>query len=334
MRGWQFVSTRNPLWRVLGTATMLLVVGVTTVYVIRGPRPLKPTGDTGPMAPGTQGRFGTVTEPLGSGLFVMSYESITGKEDDLQLQKVAGRLQEPQTTWTMNSPSARKAGGVWTLYGPMDMEASDPVTKAGLGKGFITDSGPALGWDRGVWHGLSPLVWDDLQGSGRGRWNLPAGWRRGLDGKFIVDRGPVRWTAADPGTVTSMDAERMWAALGFKEGHLEQVTARLTGGEVKAQVVDIEKAWIRWSAPVTFTRDDGWHGDAAGGRAPRPPDGGAFEQVEFTSFRALRSIPGGTESVRSDGARWTPAQDHGVRAWTDDYTNLFGALQRGAGRRR
>ena len=34
------------------------------------------------------------------------------------------------------------------------------------------------------------------------------------------------------------------------------------------------------------------------------------------------------------GARWTPAQDHGVRAWTDDYTNLFGALQRGAGRRR
>ena len=34
------------------------------------------------------------------------------------------------------------------------------------------------------------------------------------------------------------------------------------------------------------------------------------------------------------GARWTPAQDHGVRAWTEDYTNLFGALQRGLGRRR
>ncbi len=33
------------------------------------------------------------------------------------------------------------------------------------------------------------------------------------------------------------------------------------------------------------------------------------------------------------GARWTPAQDHGVRAWTDDYTNLFGALERGMGRK-
>jgi predicted O-methyltransferase YrrM len=28
------------------------------------------------------------------------------------------------------------------------------------------------------------------------------------------------------------------------------------------------------------------------------------------------------------GARWAPAQDHGVRVWTDDYSNLFGALVR------
>jgi hypothetical protein len=26
--------------------------------------------------------------------------------------------------------------------------------------------------------------------------------------------------------------------------------------------------------------------------------------------------------------RWTPAQSHGVRIWTDDYTNLFGAIVR------
>ena len=26
--------------------------------------------------------------------------------------------------------------------------------------------------------------------------------------------------------------------------------------------------------------------------------------------------------------RWTPAQSHGVRVWTDDYTNLVGALVR------
>jgi hypothetical protein len=58
---------------------------------------------------------------------------------------------------------------------------------------------------------------------------------------------------------------------------------------------------------VSFTRDDGWHGTAAGGRAPRPPDGGAFEKVDFTDFRALRSIQGGNESVAANGARWTPA---------------------------
>ena len=76
MRGWQFVSTRNPLWRVAGSAMILLIVGLTTYYVARGPRPLRPTNDAGPMASGTQGRFGTVTEPLGSGLFVMTYETI------------------------------------------------------------------------------------------------------------------------------------------------------------------------------------------------------------------------------------------------------------------
>jgi hypothetical protein len=307
MRGWQFISTRNPLWRVTGATLMLLIVGVTTLYVIRGPRPLKPSNDSTVMASGTLGRFGTVTEPLGSGLFVMSYETITGKEEDLLLQKVTGRLQETKTTWTMNSPSARKAEGVWTLSGPMDMQAADPGGQTQLGTGTIERPGPALAWDRGVWHGLSPLVWNDLQGSGRGQWHLPAGWYRGLDGRFVVDKGPVRWEAAEPGAVKAMDADRMVAALGFKEGHMEEVTAQLTGGQVKAHVVDIEQAWIRYSAPITFTRDDGWHGDATGGQAPRPPSGGAFDQVDFTGFRALRAMEGGTESVRSDGARWTPA---------------------------
>jgi hypothetical protein len=31
------------------------------------------------------------------------------------------------------------------------------------------------------------------------------------------------------------------------------------------------------------------------------------------------------------GPRWTPADAHGVRVWTDDYTNLFGALTRRMG---
>lgn len=308
MRWWWLVSARNPLWRALGLALILGIAGITTLFVARGPRPLQPSGDPGPPADaGAQGRHGTITEPLGDGLFVLSYETITGMEEDLQLRQVTGRLQEPKTVWKLDSPSARKAGGVWTLFGPMAMSATVPGDGTPLGRGAIAAEGPALGWDKGVWHGLSPLVWEDLEGSGRGRWDLPAGWRRGLDGIFRVDRGPVRWTAADPGTVQTLTAERMWAALGFQDGHMEDVTGALAGGTIKAQVVDIEKAWIRWSAPVSFVRDDGWHGNAAGGRAPRPPEGGAFEKVELSDFKAQRAIPEGTESVRADGARWTPA---------------------------
>jgi hypothetical protein len=308
MRWWWIVSARNPLWRVSGVALMAGIVGITTLFVARGPRPLQPTGDAGaPAGAVAQGRHGTVTEPLGDGLFVLSYETITGMEEDLQLHTVTGRLQDPRTVWKLDAPSARKAGGVWTLFGPMAMSATPPGGGPPLGKGAIAAEGPALGWDKGVWHGLSPMVWEELEGSGRGRWDLPAGWRRGLDGRFVVDRGPVRWTAAQPGALRTLTAQRMWAILGLQDGHLEDVTGELTGGTVTAQVVDLDQAWLRWSAPVSFVREDGWHGTATGGRAPRPPEGGAFEKVELADFKARRAIPEGTESVRSNGARWTPA---------------------------
>jgi hypothetical protein len=309
VRGWRYISTRHPFWRTAGLLTLAVSAGLTVVYVARGPKPLKATSDPALMgASGAQGRFGTITEPMGKGLFVLSYDTITGQEEDLQLQKVHGKLDEPDTTWAMDAPSARKAEGVWTLNGPMSIDALAPDGKTPIGKGTISSSGPALGWDKGVWHGLSPLVWDDYQGSGRGRWDLPAGWQRGLDQKFVVDHGPVHWEAAQPGTVKSMEAERMWAGMGFREGHLEAVQAALAGGSVRAKVVDVEPEWIRWSGPLSFARDDGWHGTAAGGRAPRPPEGGAFEKMEFTDFDAQRAMPGGgTEEVRSEGARWTPA---------------------------
>ena len=92
MRGWSFISTRNPVWRLMGGSMILWILGVTVLYVIRGPRPLPPSSDAGTLEGGARGRFGTVTEPLGNGLFVMSYETITGDQDDLQLQTVAGRL--------------------------------------------------------------------------------------------------------------------------------------------------------------------------------------------------------------------------------------------------
>jgi hypothetical protein len=308
MRAWQFVSARNPIWRVAGGLLILGILGVTSLYVVRGPRPIKPTSGPGLFqGTGTQGRFGTVTEPLGQGLFVLSYETIHGNEKDLQLQKVSGNLQEPLTRWTMLSPAARKAGEVWTLMGPMSMESHAADTGLLMGKGSIPAASPALAWEKGVWRGLSPLLWDDLQGSGQGRWFLPAGWYRGLDGRFVVNQGPVRWVASEKGMLKSMDASRLWAALGFHEGHLEGVTGQLEGGVVQAQVVDILPLWIHWSGPITFRRDDGWHGDASQGQAPRPPEGKAFDRVEFRDFRAQRALDGGVEVLTSEGARWTPA---------------------------
>ena len=55
MRAWQFVSTRNPLWRVAGTLMMVLAACVTGLYVARGPRPLQPSTDPSILA-GARGR--------------------------------------------------------------------------------------------------------------------------------------------------------------------------------------------------------------------------------------------------------------------------------------
>ena len=308
MRAWQLLSTRNPLWPLAGLALLLGVVGTTGLFVARGPRPIKPTyGHSSFTGPGTRGRFGTVTEPLGKGLFVLSYETILGKDKDLQLQGVSGRLEEVLTTWKLTSPAARKQGDVWTLMGPMDLQAVDPGGSGVQGTGAIPDAAPALAWEHGVWRGLSPLIWDDLRGSGRGRWHLPSGWHRGLDGKFIVEKGPVHWQAAEPGTLKSLVAERMWAALGFREGHLEKVAAELEGGELKAEAMDIKPDWVLWPAALAFVRSDGWHGVAGQGRAPRPPEGHPFDRVEFQAFNARRTMEGGEETLHAEGTRWTPA---------------------------
>jgi hypothetical protein len=308
MRAWQLLNTRNAVWQVAGLGLILGVVGVTGVYVARGPRPVKPSNGNGLFAgPGTQGRFGTVTEPLGQGLFVLSYETILGRQKDLQLQGVSGRLEETATTWKLLSPQARKLDDTWTLMGPMAMEAVAPGTSTLLGKGAIAAQGPALGWQHGVWSGLSPLVWEDLQGSGRGRWDLPSGWHRGLDGRFIVEKGPVHWTAADPGALRSLEAQRMDAGLGFQEGHLEQVRAQLVDGDLESAVVDILPQWINWGGPIGFHRQDGWHGQASQGRAPRPAQGKPFDRMELKDFKALRSVEGGQEVLTAEGARWTPA---------------------------
>jgi hypothetical protein len=308
MRAWQFLSTRNPVWRVGGAALILGILGFTGVVLGRGPRPLQPgSGDA--LLPGmnTRGRFGTFVEQLGEGRFALSYETIQGSEDAIVLDRVTGRLDEPLTLWTMASPSARRTQGVWTLSGPMTVEARDPRTQALGGKGSMAEAVPSLAWNHGVWTGLSTLVWDDLAGNAQGRWVLPPGWRRGLDGVFKVDKGPVHWTAAAPGALKSMTAERMETSLGFQTGHLWDAAALVEGGSIQAGTVEIGTTEVNFTAPITFRRDDGWSGSANRGQAPRPPKGQAFDRLEFRDFKATRAVEGGVEALHSLGARWTPA---------------------------
>jgi len=303
MRAWQLLSTRNPVWRVAGGALVLGLLSVTGVYMTRGPRPVKAEHDLAvPGRKGTEGRFGTFVEQLGMGKFALSYDTIQGSEDRIQLHKVAGRLEEPLTTWAMVSPSAQRVQGLWTLMGPMTVEAREAASGTETGKGFIAAAAPALGWDHGVWTGLSTLVWDDLQGNGRGRWTLPPGWHRGLDGVFRVDQGPVLWEAAEAGTLKTLVAQRMQAALGFREGHLEEVQAHLDGGAIQAGTVEIRTEDVVFDRPITFQRADGWTGSASHGQAPRPPEGHPFDQVEFREFQASRNLPDGVETLQALGA--------------------------------
>jgi hypothetical protein len=242
---------------------------------------------------------------------VLSYKTIDGSEEDLRLEGVSGRLDEAAGQWRLRSPKARRKAGIWILQGPMDLGVAQPGTTDLLGKGRIEDEGPAIRWIGGEWEGLAPLRWESLEGSTRGLWNLPAGWRRETDGRLRVLKGPVRWQAPTEGptapTLKGMDAERLWATPGFLTGHLEGVKARLSEGSLQASVADLSPDTVTWPGPLSFERTDGWRGDAQSGLAPRPLPGSHFQQVELRTFRAHRSMPAGDEQLSTDGARWTPA---------------------------
>ena len=76
---------------------------------------------------------------------------------------------------------------------------------------------------------------------------------------------------------------------------------------------------------------------AAGGAALQQsyhPPRGAIELVDTAEDAVIVArSPAAVASFQAD-ARWRPAQSHGVRVWTDDYTNLFGALVRRIEQRR
>ncbi|WP_243320920.1 hypothetical protein [Geothrix sp. SG200] len=304
---------RHPLWRGLGWALAAGTLGFTLRFLMVGNEGMPGRTASGDplFGAGTKGTLGTLTEQLGPNRMVLTYRTIEGSEEDLHLETVTGRLDEQTGQWRMLSPKAHRQAGVWALEGPLDLEVADPATKALLGKGRVENAGPALRWVGGEWEGLAPLRWEALEGSARGVWYLPAGWRREADGRFRVDQGPVRWQAppagTGPATLQAMEAERLWAMPGFQTGHLEGVKARLTEGSLQASVADLTPATVTWPGPLSFERSDGWHGDAKGGVAPRPAPGATFQQVEFRTFRARRPGPEGEEVLSTEGARWTPS---------------------------
>jgi len=303
---------RDPIWQRLGWVLVAGTLGITLRFMLSGTEgmPGRIGGGDPLFGEGTRGSVGTLTEQLGPNRMVLSYKSIEGSEEDLRLEQVTGRLDEQAGLWRMLSPKARRKAGVWTLQGPMDLGVAQPGTAVVLGKGHVDSEGPALRWTGGEWEGLAPLRWESQEGSLRGVWNLPTGWRREADGRLRVDHGPVRWQAPTDGpapTLQAMEAERLWATPGFLTGHLEGVKARLKEGSLQASVADLTPETVLWPGPLTFERTDGWRGEAQGGAAPRPQPGASFQQVEFKRFKAHRAMPGGEELLSTDGARWTPA---------------------------
>lgn len=305
---------RHPIWRRLGWVLVAGTLGFTLRFlVLKGDEgmPGRTVGGDALFGEGTRGSVGTLTEQLGPNRMVLAYKTISGSEEDLLLEQVAGRLDEQAGQWRLLSPKAHRRAGVWTLMGPMELGVLQPGTTTSLGRGRVEGEGPAIRWTGGEWEGLAPLRWESLAGSSRGVWNLPAGWRREADGRLRVDRGPVRWQAPAEGpatpTLQAMESDRLLAAPGFQTGRLEGVKARLSEGSLKAAVADLAPDTVTWPGPLSFERADGWKGEAQSGIAPRPAPGSSFQQVELKAFKAHRAMPGGEEQLSTEGARWTPA---------------------------
>ncbi len=304
---------RHPLWQGLGWVLIVGTLGLTMRFLTSGREdmPGRTVGGDTLFGEGTRGSVGTLTEQLGPNRMVLAYQTISGSEEDLLLEQVTGRLDDQTGAWRLVSPKAHRQAGVWTLQGPMDLGVAQPGTTILLGKGRVEEDGPAIRWSGGEWEGLAPLRWESLEGSSRGVWNLPTGWRRETDGHLRVDKGPVRWQAPADGpaapTLQAMDSDRLWATPGFLTGHLEGVKARLSEGSLQASVADLSPDTVIWPGPLSFERTDGWRGEAQGGVAPRPAPGASFQQVELRKFKAHRVLPSGEEQLSTDGARWTPA---------------------------
>ena len=328
MNAWPLPGNRDPRWRVAGWVCIGGALAFTGVFMLQGPRRLKGQTAAGLFDPGMAGTRGTLSEAMGSGRMVLNYQTLEGNDQDLRLKSVTGQLLDSTGRWHLKAPSARRLDQAWTLDGPLDLDLVDGQG-AQLGLGHMTEPGSAMTWKDAIWTGLQPLVWTSTQGASSGEWHLPAGWQRTEDGRFIVNEGGVRWIAAGGSTLKTMDAAKLWATPGFAQGHMEQAVAQLQGGEIRASTADLDPQTVTWPSPLSFTRDDGWRGTAAGGVAPRPLPGEAFQRVELRTFHAQRQGAEGPESLDAGAARWTPAglRLEGSVTWSQTYQGTALKLQ-------
>jgi len=305
VRLWSLLNARNPIWRGVSVALTGSVLGLSAWYLLRGTRPILPT-EGGPAVRGTVGARGTLTEQVGRGRFVVAYDTLLGEEQDLRVIQVKGTLEEPDVRWAVLAPEAHRSEGTWLLHGPLTVASRLPGGTP-TGEGRMDQAGPALQWKDGVWRGLAPLNWQDLEGQGKGIWHLPAGWTRQADGRLQVQRGPVVWEAQEPGPLKRLVAQRLDLGLGLQSGRLEGIAAEVEGGRMQAEAADFTPEQLTWTPPLTFQRTDGWSGQAEGGQAPRPAPGAPLQALELKGFRAQRSTPEGPERLMARGARWTSA---------------------------
>ncbi|MBI4912959.1 MAG: hypothetical protein HY823_09480 [Acidobacteria bacterium] len=301
-------ATRSPVWTLLGSLVLLGTLGATFLFSGRRVGPTAIThGQGGSVTPGAFGSLGTLTERMGESRFDLHYARIRGEERDLSLEEVRGRLTESQASWELDAPSARRAEqGIWAMDAPVAIRGLDLGGRV-LGQGEILGEGEALRWEKGVWRGLAPLTWESTEGRGKGRWHLPAGWRRDSEGVLLVDHGPVVWEAAPGGSILRLESQRLSLGPAFLTGRMYEVRAQLTEGRLQAPMAEFTPDRVRWAAPLHFDHMEGWSGEADGGNAPRPAPGAGVERLEFMKFRGSRATPAGPERIQAEGARWTPA---------------------------
>ena len=298
MRLWSLLNARNPLWRMAGWGLLGASLAGTAILALRGTRALRPVDGRDLFASGPMGTLGTVTEQLGQGRFVLSYAHILGSESDLRLQGVKGRLYEPEETWNLEAPSARRREGLWLLDGPLDVQAYAADGQRSIGQGRIQQAGPALSWDHGVWRGLAPLVWQDRGIQTAGVWTLPAGWERSLDGRFQVRQGPVRWEALEPGPSGASKPHGSGRIWGFRTAAWKRSVPTWKAGPWRLASPWWNPGRCAGKRPSPFAgRTAGW------GRPRKAPPPGPRRASRWSAWSCARSGPAAARLQDRNGSR-------------------------------